>query len=537
MPEFHRLDADADARFLRARVADPLTQTPFQPANSVVLCGSCGLVSLRETWEALGGCPNGHDVAARWDPATALGAGDGAATPPPRPASAVRTSAAVPASVAPAAVAPPPAARARWVTPFLVALGVAGLAVAGVVAFGLLQSDDPEPPEAGVVETVEPTGPTGVSLTEPGLTEGRLADGDYADESGRYQDLYTFAADSSGKVVSFTVTSDDFFPELVVQTPEGDRLEAETIESDDDTGTRVVAVRDLRNPGLYRVLITSRLPAASGSYSLRVRQEVPTRPLTPGGSAVQAELGAFSERADGFFRDRYQFSGSEEQEHTLTVRTSAFAPTLQVTGPDGAVRGQTGRAGGVVTYVFTPTRSGTHTVVVSSQSRGQKGAYSVQLAVEKVQEEAAVRVEPPSAGTLRPNAVTSDSLASGASASYSMRGRTGDRVFLEVRADGFTPSLVLIGPDGTRTAASPDGDRARVRYTLPGTGTYRVVVGASGGSGDFRLSLEQQAAVTGEEIPRTPGADTPRESRGRDEGERPPDGDQPQPVDGGQGTR
>ena len=533
MSEFHRLDADTDARFLRARVADPLTRTPFRPANSVVLCKTCGLVSLRETWEALGGCPNGHDTAAAWDPAVALGTGDGAATPIPRPAKA-----------APVAAAP---TRSRWLTPLLIAIGVAGLVVLGVVVFGVFQNDDPDPVQEDVMAPAESTGPVGVSLTEAGLTQGTLADGDYADASGRYQDLYTFAADSSGKVISFTVTSDDFFPDLVVQKPDGERVEAETIESDDDSGTRVVAVRNLRDPGLYRVLLTSRLPAASGSYALRVRQENPSRPLTPGGSAVRAELGTFSERADGFFRDRYQFRGVVDLEHTITVRTSAFAPTVQLTGPGGAVRGQTGRAGGVVTYVFTPTGTGTHTLVVSSQSRDQKGAYSVQLAVEQAPEPEAAGTPTeaaPSGPALRPNGSVSDSLASGASKTYTVRGRTGDRVFLEVRADGFTPSLVLIGPDGTRTAASPDGDRARVRYTLPGAGTYRVVVGAASGSGGYRVSLEQQAAVTGEEIPRLPGANTPQESRGRDEGEAPaspPEEDgtyRPQPIDdGGEGTR
>ena len=91
MSEYHRLDADADARFLRARVSDPLTRVPFRPTNEVVLCDTCGMVSLRETWEALGGCPNGHTTPARWDAAAALSAGDGAATrtpaapPPPVP--------------------------------------------------------------------------------------------------------------------------------------------------------------------------------------------------------------------------------------------------------------------------------------------------------------------------------------------------------------------------------------------------------------------------------------------------------------------
>ncbi|MGB3544592.1 MAG: hypothetical protein WBA11_16860, partial [Rubrivirga sp.] len=132
MSEFHRLDAAADARFLRAHVEDPLTKTPFRPTNEVVLCETCGLVSLRETWEAVGGCPNGHSTPARWDAARALAAGDGAAVAPPRPPR-------------PVAVAPPTEPKKnKWLLPLLAALLVGGALVAAVVLGGLL-GDQEEP--------------------------------------------------------------------------------------------------------------------------------------------------------------------------------------------------------------------------------------------------------------------------------------------------------------------------------------------------------------------------------------------------------
>ncbi len=513
MPEFHRLDADADARFLRAGVADPLTRTPFRPTNQVVMCETCGQVSLRETWEALGGCPNGHPTAAPWDAAAALAAGDGAATGLPRPARA----------------AAPPDPASRWRTPLLLALGVAVLAVLGVVAAGMLQDDDPVAEETVAAAPADPTGPQAVSLAEPGLTQGSLSESDFEDESGRYRDLYTFAADSSGRLLTVRVSSDDFIPDLFVETPAGDRVEAEDV-GDDESVTRTFQIADLRGPGLYRIVITSRQPGETGSYAVRLTQKEPVRPLAAGGSAVQAELGKFSERADGFFRDRYQFEGTEDREHTVTVRSSAFAPVVTVTGPGGAVSGETGRAGGVVTFVFTPGQTGSHTVLVTSQSRDQRGAYSVQLAVEAEREETGP-TEELTGPALRAGAGVSDSLAAGGSETYVLRGRTGDRVLIEARTDGFTPSLVLIGPDGTRTAASPDGDRARVRLTLPSAGAYRVVIGAASGAGGYRLTLEQQAAVTSDDIPRLPGADSPRQAPGRDEGERAPY--RPQPIDDG----
>jgi hypothetical protein len=493
VPEFHRLDAAADARFLRARVADPLTRVPFRPTNEVVMCGTCGTVSLRETWEALGGCPNGHRRAAAWDVAAALSAGDGAATAAPRP---------TPTGARSPAAPPAEERKSNWLTWVLVAVGVAGLVVLGVVVVGMLGDGD----DTAVVEADNapsgPTGPEAIVIAEPSLVEGSLTEGDYQTPDGRYQDLYTFAADSSGAVLAFRASSEDFFPDLVVETPEGDRVEAETLSDDPDTGARVVAVTGLRGPGLYRILIAARRPGETGDYAFRIVSENPVRPLAPNGSAVQAELGEFSERVEGFFRDRYRFSSAAGREHTVTVRSSAFAPVVQMQGPGGAVSGETGRAGGVVTFVFTPERDGTHTLVVTSQSAGRTGAYTVQLAVEAAPEPEEVVVR-----TLPTNGqAVADSLQAGDTQTYTLRGRVGDRVRLEVRAEGFTPSLTLVGPDGERTPASPDGDRARIRTTLSTAGAYRVIVGATDGSGVARTTLEQEAAVTSEDIPRLPGA-------------------------------
>ncbi|MDT0631673.1 hypothetical protein RQM47_02920 [Rubrivirga sp. S365] len=486
MPAFHRLDSAADARFLRAGQADPLTRVPFRPTNAVVLCATCGTVSLRETWEAVGGCPNGHDTAAPWDPERALAAGDGAAGG--RPTLAHR----------------PDAERGgrRWLLPALLALGAVVLVVGGLVLTGR-STDDPAPVEAVPDAPAEPTGPEAV-IVEAGEAEGALTDEDFRTENGRYQDLYSFAADSSGLVLAFTLQSGDFLPDLTVETPEGERVAAETVADNEDTGERTVAVRDLRGPGLYRLFVTSRRPEDTGDYVLRIRQEAPVRPIEASAS-VSATLGEFSERADGFFRDRYRFSGAEGREHTVTVRSSAFAPTVEITGPGGAVRGETGRAGGSVTYTFTPEATGTYTAVVSSRTAGQRGAYSAQLAVSPEVEEPDEEAGPPAEPLPTTGAPVSDTLAVGATRPYRFRGQPGDRVRLEVRAEGFVPTLVLVGPDGTRVPAAPDGDRARIRFTLPSGGAYRVVVGGQGGGGLYRLTLETERPVTGADIPRLPG--------------------------------
>lgn len=528
MSDVHRLDRQADAAFLRSGAADPLTRVAFRPTNRVVQCATCGTVSLRETWEAVGGCPNGHATAAPWNPRAALAAaGDGARGATPRP------------------VVPPPQPEHRraWV-PIVAVLAVAAVAIAALFLAGVFSQDDV--PEEVVVEVpAERTAPEAVAA-EAGEVEGRLDVNDFRSTDGRYQDLYTFAADSSGRVLSFSVASSDFYPDLVIETPDGERVEAEGVAAVADadgvlSDERVVRVTDLRGAGLYRVLVSTREPDGTGDYLLRIRQEDPVRDLAANAPAFAAELGRFSQKVDGFYRDSYRFRGTADREHVLTVRSSVFAPTVAVTGPDGRVEGEMGRAGGSVTFRFTPSRAGTHTVVVSARERDRTGAYTIALAVEAA--------PPPqrddddsdnnnsALSALRANsAPLRDSLGSGQTRAYAVSGRTGDRVTIEMRTDGFTPTLTLIGPGGQRTPATPDGDRARLRATLPSGGRYRVEIGSPSGGGFYTLSLEQQGAVTSDQIPRLPGQEVQRpiQSDVQDNPAPGTGGSRPQPIRDGQ---
>ncbi|HEX8386407.1 MAG TPA: hypothetical protein VF576_09495, partial [Rubricoccaceae bacterium] len=233
------------------------------------------------------------------------------------------------------------------------------------------------------------------------------------------------------------------------------------------------------------------------------------------GRQVAGELTARSPRVGTSYRDTYSFQGTAGREHTITVRSGAFTPTVAVTGPGGAVRGQSAPSSGGVVFRFTPDRAGSFRAVVSTQEAGRTGAYTVALVLgpapaAPAAAAAAGATEPTGLSGLRAGAApVRDSLAAGDQRSYVVAGRIGDRVSVEVRADGFTPTLTVIGPDGQRSPAASDGDRARVSVTLPSDGRFRVVVGSTGGAGTYTVSLEQRAAVTAAPIPRLPGADRP----------------------------
>ncbi|MEO0556609.1 MAG: hypothetical protein AAF170_00355 [Bacteroidota bacterium] len=518
--DYHRLDAEADAEFFLSSPSDPISGVGFLPTNRVVRCATCGLVSLRETWEAVGGCPNGHQTPGPWTPVMV---GDGASVAVASPTPAPTRAAAAPVS------APAEEKKRGWLLPL--ALVVAVLLIGSLFAFWYLNREaEPVVEETPVVDV--PTGPTAV-VVQAGAIEGELGGSDFRGTDGRYQDLYTFAADSSGRVLGFTVTSSDFYPDLMIETPDGTQVDAESLGSDGEAGSRRVAIRNLRGPGVYRILVTSRQPAVSGNYTVQITQENPVQPLPTNGRTVQAELGAFSQLVDGYYRDTYRFSGAGGREHTIVVRSSAFAPSLSLRGPSGDVQGETGRAGGSVTFTFTPAATGTHTLVVTSRDKDKKGAYTVQLSVEEPPE-VVVAEDPVSTGLRAGGPPLRDSLAVGTTKAYRINGQIGDRVVVDIRTDGFTPTLFMVGPDGQRTPAEPDGDRARIRLTLPSAGAYRVVVGSQDeGEGEFSLSLEQEAAVEAAPIPRLPGgepaqqapaAPPPSQTGGEGSGQSPPSG-------------
>ena len=328
--------------------------------------------------------------------------------------------------------------------------------------------------------------------------EGALADGD-AERNGRFEDRYAFVADSSGRVLEFALVSDDFRPDLVVRGPDGQQYEARPVG---DEGTRVV-VGDLRGPGRFEIVVTSREPAGEGSYSLAIRQETPITTLRADGQTVRATLGERSVLVDGFFRDTYEFPVEAEREYTLAVASSAFEVATTLTGRNGA-RVTTEPEGDAVT--FTPTEDGRYRLVVSSRERGKRGAYTVTLTAGPAPEDEvpeAPRVLAANAAPLR------DSLAVGQQRTYTFTGQIGDRVRVDARALGFSPRLVMVGPDGQRVTGDTDEERASVQGTVATAGTYRVILTGGEGSGLVQLSLEKTEAPRADDIPRMPGLDRP----------------------------
>ena len=506
----HRLDAAADRDFLRDAPQDPFTGVAFRPTNTVVVA-SDGTVLLRQSWDALDGRYRGSSETLPWAAFRRDGArsgGDGATGRAGRVAVHSGASrrlpdgAGMPPRNEPDYDDPPP--KRTWLWALLAVVGIALAAIGGLFLADRLGGGEPP-----VVEETDPT-PTDTPEFAPlavGETEGTLGDGDVRGPDGRYQDRYQFEADSTGRILAFTVLSEDFLPDLVVTGPDGRQYGGETLGNDAER----VGVRNLSGPGTYEVIVTSREPLGEGAYTLRLRQESPVQALRADGQTVRAVLGERSELTDGFWRDTYTFRAEAEREYTLTLASSAFTivPRLTAGGSRPAVDDRATGTGRVLK--FTPSETRTYRLTVTSDKRNARGAYTLTLA-------AGPRPERPdrddtasssSSALVANGPAASDSLGTGETRTYTFRGGVGDQIRVDARADGFSPRLVLIGPDGRRLAADPETDRASLRTTLVSAGTYRVQVGAGEGGGLLRLSLEKQEAQTGADIPRVPIPNAP----------------------------
>lgn len=496
MADLHRLDASADRAFLREGRTDPYTGVAFRPTNTVVVAGD-GTVLLRETWDALDGAWHGSTETIPWSRRAARG--DGAAT---------RRPTVVPTATptrGPAPPPPPPQKKRRWWVPALAALVVAGVAIGGVWLAGTMRADE----EPVVVEApAEEPALAAPTLIRVGTVDGELGEGDARGTSGRYEDRFTFAADSSGKILSFVVEAEGFLPDLLVTAPDGRRLDGEALDEDG----RRVAVRNVAGPGRYEVLVTSREPLGEGAYTLTTRAETPEVTIAADGRTITARLGERSSFDQGFYRDTYRFRAEKDREYTLQIASAAFRAAPTLTSGGRPAQAERRRDGDAVTLRFKPAADATYRLVVTSEGSNQRGQYTLRLAAGPKPQAPAPAVTPSrSGGPLAANgAPARDSLGTGATRTYTFAGRVGDRVRLDARATGFAPRLVLIGPDGRRVAADPDGDRASLRETLTADGTYRVQVGSGEGSGLYQVSLESRAAERAADIPRLPGADRPR---------------------------
>ena len=268
-----------------------------------------------------------------------------------------------------------------------------------------------------------------------------LGPGDAQREDGRYADYYAFTARDSA-TFSVVVSSADFAPDLAVRRPDGVTVAASTLLRTDSRAE----VADLRGPGRFEIVVTSRDVGTTGVYDLTAGASLAADTLyvddAPRGDTLG--LGAGELRA-GRFERIYGVVTASDAPVVISVVSADFQPRVSLIGPTGEVEGNwrtieriagDSLAGVVLRYL--PGWDAPYRLVVSSERAGARGAFAVE------------------ARTLPPRVIPADGRA--------IDGRLGDDSWLE--GYRYVDTYRFRVRDGVRTSVIVSSDDVPPAFRL-----------------------------------------------------------------------
>ena len=343
-------------------------------------------------------------------------------------------------------------------------------------------------------------GVLGAQGSTPIVYRGTLASGDAQLQSGEYFDTYEFQGRAGQRAV-FDLTSSAFDPYLMVIAPSGDKKENDDFN---DSNSRSRLDLALEETGTYRIVVTSYQKGEGGAYELRIDA------AGSGGGVAAAEPGVRVESGrlaagdttlrSGEYRDSYTFQGRQGQMVTVDLRSAAFDPYLIVIDPSGKQHDNDDHEGdshrSLVSYELP--EDGAYRVWATSYKSGETGAYDLRIQVGSAaaaEVAARPRVEN---GRL---AAGDDTLRTGEYVDqYTLEGRPGQHVTVDVASNDFDTYLMVLPPRGERLWNDDVEDRPRhsvIEADLTEAGQYRVAVTSykRGETGLYELRIDYAAAA------------------------------------------
>jgi hypothetical protein len=295
--------------------------------------------------------------------------------------------------------------------------------------------------------------------------------------------------------------------DLVLQAPEGD-----TVESD--------FLRDA-----FPVLV--HVPTTDGDYTLTVRMALcflepcgfraaamsRAQGVGPGGVEVEGniiseavrrgQLGLGDERfPEGGLYDAYSIPVEEGQSLIVDVRSEDFDPFLAVQTPSGEKRTSdpSDTEAGHSHIDWVAPEGGSYRIVVTCVDPNQSGGYFLHLAVAEREagatSDTAAAEAPVRSVTERGRLDSEDEqLPEGTYFdTYTLEALDGQTVTVDLVSEAFDPYLILVAPDGTRSANDDlplDPSRCSTRFQASQDGTYTILVTSfsAGSVGDYILQF------------------------------------------------
>ncbi|NNF57514.1 MAG: hypothetical protein HKN04_04665 [Rhodothermaceae bacterium] len=335
---------------------------------------------------------------------------------------------------------------------------------------------------------------------------GRLDTSDATLGGGEYFDAYPITVEA-GEWIEVDLVSDEFDPYLAVTGPSG--LNQQNDDYEGSTSRSYLRFR-AEESGEWNVYATSYAAGQTGGYRLAINVgdgsqqacadcETPLA-LASSSDAMRIERGRLDATdatlTSGEYMDEYTVDGRRGEQLVLDLHSTAFDPYLILELTDDEQIDNDDHEGDRTRSLISTTlpADGTYRVLVTSYEVGETGAYDLSIrggdASGTASDFAAASGMRTEQGTLDMNDAT---LRSGEYYdTYSFEGVPGQRVRLDLRAEGFDPFLVLQPPRG-ETIQNDDFEddltRSVIEYDLTEPGTYRVHVTSYAAKEEGRYEL------------------------------------------------
>lgn len=206
---------------------------------------------------------------------------------------------------------------------------------------------------------------------------------------------------------------------------------------------------------------------------------------------------------DNSLFDAYTFEGKAGEQVSIEMSSGEINPYLILLSPTGAEVAQDDDSGGDknAKIIVQLPESGTYTLIANSYGGGESGAYS--LTVQTAASDAIVPSE--NATTTTTILQESGELQAGDSTLpndgslfdiYSFEGEAGQTVTITLESEEFDTYVILIDADGSAVAQNDDASEgntnSHLRFSLPYTGQYQIIVNSydKTGLGRYTLSVE-----------------------------------------------
>lgn len=334
---------------------------------------------------------------------------------------------------------------------------------------------------------------------QPVTHRGELRKGDSQLDDGKYYDTYTFEA-STGQQVTVDLTSSAFDTYLRLASPRG-----ESEENDDYEGSTSQSqiTRSIDENGTWAVRVTSYEGNETGSY-------VVTITLSGGGSSGGQVGGTTTHRGSlaqgdatltaGEYYDTYTFQAQAGQHVVVDMTSNDFDTYVGIGSPSGENTENDDYEESMSRSLveLDVTESGTWSITATSYEEGETGSYvvTVTLSGSAGSTSGGTRFE---SGMLSKGDAT---LSSGEYVdTYTMEGRSGELVVIDLRSSQFDPYLIVQTPSGeTSENDDHEGDASRSMLSLHLTesGTYSVAVTSytEGETGSYDLQIRRGGTGT-----------------------------------------